>query len=466
MLSAGLRSVDITPPIGTPLAGFYSRIQPSTDVLDPLLASVLVLQSGGSQVVLVACDILSLKGHLATQVRQAVAEAVGVDVSRVLVNCSHTHSGPLLGIGADDPKGLAVEQAPYFEQLKAKLAGAARAAAASLAPARIAVGHIESRAGVNRRTDTDGRVVIGINPSGPHDPRLKVLRIEGDDGPVAVLASYACHPIVLGPKSRAISADFVGPMRQVVEQGAGAPFIFLQGAAGDQGPAIGVDAPAWRRESMGRQLGHQVLTVFEELGSAYYATRSEVFESVAPLTNVHLTRLPDDPVVVDALETEVRLPLQAAPEREQFEAHLRAAQQAVQELSAAGAPLWQVQVQEVQATWAAKMLRLLESGPLQREVAAQLQAVRVGDIALVSLPVEPFIRTALEIEAASPAKHTLVLGYTNGCEGYVPTPDEYARGGYEVENSYKLYGLPAPFAVGADGVLRDESVALVKRLFA
>jgi len=70
----------------------------------------------------------------------------------------------------------------------------------------------------------------------------------------------------------------------------------------------------------------------------------------------------------------------------------------------------------------------------------EIQVLRIGDVAIVAIPGEPFAEMALEIRARSKFKHTVVAGYSNGCIGYMPTPESYAQGGYEVDSSYKYYG--------------------------
>jgi hypothetical protein len=77
-------------------------------------------------------------------------------------------------------------------------------------------------------------------------------------------------------------------------------------------------------------------------------------------------------------------------------------------------------------------------------------ALRWGSAVLVALPGEPFAAAALEIRAhADPGDTVLVAGYSDGCPGYLPPAEEYAHGGYEVEEAHRYYGLPGPFAQGA-----------------
>src|SRR4051812_15912676 len=96
-LQAGVARADITPPVGIDLGGFYTREGPSTHVLDRLTATALVLQSGERMQVIVACDLLSFRGEVGADLRRRVASALRLPEEYVLLNASHTHSGPVLG---------------------------------------------------------------------------------------------------------------------------------------------------------------------------------------------------------------------------------------------------------------------------------------------------------------------------------------------------------------------------------
>ena len=80
----------------------------------------------------------------------------------------------------------------------------------------------------------------------------------------------------------------------------------------------------------------------------------------------------------------------------------------------------------------------------------EVQALALGDLALVSAACEPFVETGLAVKAASPFARTFFAGYTNGCVGYVPTAHAFPYGGYEIDRAYLGYRLPAPVAPEAE----------------
>lgn len=99
---------------------------------------------------------------------------------------------------------------------------------------------------------------------------------------------------------------------------------------------------------------------------------------------------------------------------------------------------------------------------LKQEI--QIQVMRVGSTALIAIPGEPFIEIALAIKARSKFKHTIVAGYSNGCIGYMPTPEAIEKGGYEVESAYKYYDI-APLAPLAYNMIVEVAVQLCDEVY-
>lgn len=467
-LYAGVARADITPPVGIDLGGFYTRTGPSTHVLDPLTATALLLRVGGTSLLIVACDVLSFRGELGIQVREFIARAVSMAAMHVMPAASHTHSGPALGthLRTSLHTGQALPYA-YRENLLHTLAGLALEAKHNVQPARLAVGEGMSTIGVNRRECVaGGRIVIGMNEEGVADRSVGVLRVDAiSGGTLAIVVNYTCHPIVLGPKSRAISADYPGAMRRIVEDTAGAPCLFVQGACGDAGPVCGEDAgpPGVRR--LGSILGHEVSRVFWSLDPRPVDRRKVIFESVAPLTNLIESSLPEPPHMLDVVERSVDLPLLEPPSLE--EVRRWSAQLSGTARSDVASKSDQIELAkiEVQQAWCTYLMELYENGVVPQSVAVTVVALRIDDLGVVALPLEPFAGIGLDIKLGSPAAATWVVGYAHGCAGYVPSPGAYAEGGYEVETSYKLYRLPAPFAPKSYELLVDTGRALLAELF-
>lgn len=234
-VQVGVAKVDLTPPIGGTTTGYSSA--PTTDgVHDPVEARVLVLKSAETTVALVSWDLCIFNSPWL----HARREALGLDV--LLLSNTHTHAGPNLREESfpspDNPWRVTVEQRTYE---------AIESALSNLFEATFAAGIGEIPLGYNRLVrQSGGYAATYFNnperiPYGPIDPTVNVLRINDDSGATrVVLVNTACHPVVLGPRNRKISAGFPGVMRRRVEESLGGDVMafFFQGGAGDVNPLI------------------------------------------------------------------------------------------------------------------------------------------------------------------------------------------------------------------------------------
>jgi hypothetical protein len=258
-ITAGVARTDITPPIGTPLAGYGARrAAPSTGVHDPTEARALIIDAGVEKIALVSVDHLGFDHGMVERIRATASEATHILPDHIFVMSSHTHSGggaymemlPLLAnvlAGKFDPKIRA-----HYEL---RTAEAIIAANKTLRPARIAIASGEAR-GISRFRST-------WPPDGPVDPEVGVIRIDSVETgkPMAVLMNFAAHPTVLGPENMTYSADFVGYARDAVERmiGGGVMAIFANGAQGTIAPRAFVGDDAWKRaENVGSILAAEV----------------------------------------------------------------------------------------------------------------------------------------------------------------------------------------------------------------
>jgi neutral ceramidase len=261
-LKAGVGKADITPPIGTPLAGYGARAaKPSTGVHDPCEARALVIDNGTQRLAFVAVDHLGFDHGMVERIRAIASEATHISADHIFVMSSHTHSGggafmemlPALATilaGKFDPNARS-----FYEQ---RTAEAIIAADKNLKPARIAFGAGEAR-GISRFRST-------WPPNGPVDPEVGVARIDSaaSGKPMAVLMNFAAHPTVLGPDNMTFSADYVGYARRAVEKmiGGDVVAIFANGAQGTVAPRAFLGDDQWERaENVGTILAAEVFKV-------------------------------------------------------------------------------------------------------------------------------------------------------------------------------------------------------------
>jgi neutral ceramidase len=457
---AGVGRVVITPPLTAPHAGWGAQTHVLPDGVEAdLWATALAVDDGTTRAVWIDLDLVVISRAEAEAICAAVAAVVDVPPQQVRVSVTHNHAGPPPSAWDWADQGKAALRA-YYELLPEQAAGAARLAARALRPARLAVGTGASRVAANRReTAPDGRAATGVNPAGPIDPQVFVLRIDARDGrPIAAVVGYTMHPTTLGPSNRLISPDWPGHLKRTVEAATGATCLFAQGATGDVGPGpdgFTDDVSAIHR--LGAQVGCEAARVWHGLRLPPVRHRHErVWESGAPLGKWVAEPLPEEPAIVRVATRWIELPVVAQPPLTEAEARVEAAQRRLDDLRAAGAPAAEIEA----ATFVTKRANMAHWRALtyggKTSVPIELHLLRLGPSVLAGVEGEPFVEIGLAIKERSPLPATWFGGYTGGWAGYIPTADAYPHQGYEVETS--------PFAPDAAARLVDETVAALDEL--
>ena len=412
-LQAGYAQVNITPPIGIWMTGFAARARPADGVHDTLYAKALVVQSGDTQVALVALDLLQLDPAIVRSVREMVEDWTDIPPSHLLLNATHTHSGP----AAYQFNAMGPMDESYCKHLGRQIATAVKLADDDLRPAGIRYGTSQARIGVNRRQRAaDGSVRLGKSPDRPYDPTVHAMCVEWEDGRSVVLFSHAAHPVILGGHNLHFSADYCGVACRVIED---APeqtsAMFLQGCCGNINADLG-DGSFAHVESVGQSLGAAAL---------------EAVKSASPI----------EVDSVGAIDEVVQLPLQAPPSLEDADRQVEELEGKLGKIDVSEDPDGvSTRVARGMLDWAIRVRARAAHGNRGRHQPMAVQAVRIGDIAFCGLEAETFIEIGREIAARSPFDATMCLGTTNGCIGYLPTAESYPEGGYEVTEAIKYYG--------------------------
>lgn len=449
----GLARRDTTPP-----AGIYARMWGASThdfaegVHRPLTTTALALQATPADRprLLVALDI-ALLGDLGgtsdeDRVLAPVREALGLEPGELLVNCSHTHAAPWAAMSRSDmPGGELI--GPYLDQLSEAILSAGREALDLLAPATLT--WATGRCDLARNRDLpdpatkDGRIVCGFNPVAPADDTLVVGRVTcADDGRVlGTIVNYACHPTTLAWANTLISPDFIGAMRELVEEHTGgAPCLFLQGASGELAPAhqyVGDPAVA---DQHGRRLGFSALSTLEGMLPPCYGLRYDrLVESGAPLA-VWLPAAFEPSRVLSGGLVDVPLPLKPMPSVAELEA-----QHAATEDRALAERLFRKLA----------IARNLSGGDHQVFPA---WVWRVGNSILVAHPNEAYSCFQEDLRRAFPDATVIVMN-TSGAEmGYLYPPELDDLDLYQVWQT--------PFSKDALPTLTERCVAEGRRLFA
>ena len=404
------RDATLTPPSLTAGAA-QAIITPSRDpeaIHDDLYVRVLVLGDGTSRYALVTADLLVLhEGHVETM-KQGIAERTGIPAGNITINVSHTHNVPWPGGEWED--GLT-----YGEWLtKTFIETTARADAARV-PAVLKVDRIPVQAGFNRRLPVRGGVDVWMypNPNGPIVPYTDILAAYGaeDDKRIAVLFTYAAHPVIVHKSSDKITADLPGTtvkhLTDLVTRNGEFPMegviMFGQGNGGN------VNAYPLRG-------GFQACDV---AGDNFATTIGMLIDAQDVAPGQIKTR-----------EVTLKLPCITPPSVEEVEA---------------------LMVQNPEDRRLDRLLRTAQTGPAERFREYTIQAIQLSDeLVILAMPGETFCDYSLFAVNASPYEHTIVLGFSNGGDGYVASRAAYEMGlagGYEAAltgNSLgnNPYGLP------------------------
>jgi hypothetical protein len=406
----GTAKATITPPPGTPLAGFGFRDHGAEAVFDELEVHALWFQgeptsAGASDAVcIITADLIGFSTSITDAVRAALHQTYGTAPERVLLHASHTHSGPqtcenMIGVGAAVPD--------VVENVIQRTLEVAEQARRDLRRVTLRAGRgcCEGYA-INRRVVTNDRAISGPNPAGVRDDEVTVIACHDahSDALRALLFHFTCHPTTMGDYR--ITADYPGTARRHIEQAlGGASVAFLQGCCGDVRPnCTFIGGKQFRRGqsedviAFGAALGESVLQVVQ--GS---------MQALTPALGAR-TRTLD-------------LPLAGHPSRNELE-QLHSAGNALQQASAG---------------------RLLASPPSNTRPLTLQRIDLAEEATLIAMGGEVCCDYGHFIKQLGRQRYLLPLGYSNGLVGYIPSARMFREEGYEVTDSCIYFGLPSPF---------------------
>jgi hypothetical protein len=429
-LQAGAARRIITPPPGIFLIGYGDRSKGNTGVHDDLTATALVLSDGITRLALVALDMLAINEFVVDRVRTRVAPI------EVLICCSHTHSGPIAYAGA----GSSHKDRKQIDGLVDHIVSAVLEADAGVVPARLEYANGKAGIAINRREKMpDGRMEIGRNPQGEVDRSLQVISILKKGGErLATLVNFACHGTVLGPDNLLASADWIGAMRTRVEVELGGLGLFLQGAAANLNPDMyWDDARAFEMVlEQGRSVAEAVLTAVRA-GS----------KQLRPL-----------PLMIERVETwlPTESPVTGLHPPKNYGKSL---------LAMAHLPGWMAFLADPLLNQRYPWKSRIEARDGFWSVPMRVNAVRMGELALVTFAAETFTEIGLRIKQNSPARHTLFTSLTDGCISYLHTADSHSEGGYEVDTAPLAYRYPGRLKAECEAIALDRTRHLLARLW-
>ena len=398
---AGCAQQIITPPVGVSLAGyFHDRV--SKYVRDPLYAKAIVLEIGSSRLAIVACDLISVSEEVTAPARSFIQEETGIPPENALICATHTHTGPEVRLNSVVPR-----HDEWSKNLPRFIADSVKMAADSMFEATLHPGRTQAEGySFNRlfrlkdgseQFGKRGRDAEIVSEAGPIDPELQTLSVVDGSGELrGLLVNFPLHPDVIGGgNADFISADWPGELAKNIAAvyGKGVVTPILQGAAGDinHAPHSPTHLPV-RGQKKAVQLGRALA------GAAMYAA-----ERAEPM---------NPSILAGGIDT-LSIPYYTRDEA------IMAEMEALKEKGDPG-------------PFEKYLINRTESWPHDGKNAdVPIQAMRIGDVALIGLPAEIFVRIGLEIKHFSPAPFTFVVSLANARSStYVPTTDQAERGAY------------------------------------
>ena len=411
MLKAGFARLDITPPFGTPIAGyFHERI--TKGVLDPLELNALAVSDGENTAVIIACDIIGIRMTVSDRIRGRIAKKTGLPVKNIFLTALHQHTTFRL---MDTPAVGNATDPVYLETLYRKFEDIACLAIDDLsdATAETAEGETDVQLSfVRRYLMKEGPVATNpkrldpniIGPASDPDNTVRLVRFRRTDKKDIALVNFSTHPDVIGGEK--VSADWPGFTRRFVEKdNDNISCIVINGAQGDVNHINFQAAKQWDdRYAHSRFMGRTIADTVKKL---WDKTTPQKDGRVQGLTTVIYSK--------------------TNTEGEEKYAECRAFLDAEK----AGTLGYKPHITEL--AFASRIVRLrLET--IYRPVP--ISVIGFGNIALVGFGGEPFTVYATNARNAAPDKFVIAACCANGAESYLPSAKSFSEGGYESSGSF------------------------------
>ena len=242
----GVATVKVTPQKMLFMAGYAARKKPAEGKVQDLFAKALALQDEqGNKIVFVTLDLIGVPQALRHAVAERAEKEFKLPQANLVMNASHTHSGPSLRttpLTEEDKKNPKAQDSwDYTQKLQDEIVGVVGKAIAGVQPARLTWNKARCGFAMNRRRDytlppDDPNANKAPNPKGPVDHEVPALRVEAPDGTLrATLFGYACHNTSLGFYN--YCGDYAGFAQEYLqEHRPGFTALFLMGCGADQNP--------------------------------------------------------------------------------------------------------------------------------------------------------------------------------------------------------------------------------------
>jgi hypothetical protein len=419
---AGVARGPITPP-----TGIYARLWGSAkhDIAEgvhrPLLATCLYFcdVNNLNPLALFALDLSWWRSTLdELEIRRAILEDCGLAEHQVILHVSHSHAAPpTLSELSDRPGGHLISA--YREQIKSTCTRLLSEARTNVRASTLSWGIGACRLAFNRDlvSPVDGKVIVGLNPVKKADETLLVGRIVDTAGNiVATIVNYACHPTSVGGANRLISPDYVGAMREAVENDTrGAPCMFLHGASGDLTPRRSFESNVSAADENGREIGYAALATLASMYPAGMALEYAGIEESGAKLAMWRERSATPSVVIRARRETVALEFVDMPTRAEL-------QQAIASSN-----------EEFMRERLRRKMGLRAVMDDAGKADFPYWVWQLGDAFFVALPAEAHSPFQIGLRERFPHHSLAVLNIANGYLSYLPPREGYSLNTYQAQ---------------------------------
>lgn len=417
----GIATKDVTPTQSMWLGGYASRNHPSEGIRQKIWIKAVALEDAlGNQGVMVSMDLISIPKDLSDKVRHRLAKDYLLNRSQILLNISHTHTGPEIRPLAWNMEAAEKQKIEnYVQYLEDEIVALVGAALAKKERASLSVGQGITRFQVNRRNNQERLLRSYTELKGPNDYAVPVIAVRDEGGALrAVLFSYACHPTVLSDYQ--FSGDYPGYAQEALESlYPGVTAMFFQGAGGDQNP-----------------LPRRKPELAEQYGETLAAAVKRVLQSEMEIL----------PASLAMSYAEIPIGMQEGPPCAED------LQQIVSDtISQPGYLRHRAQV---------LLDRLNSKEGLKKDYPYPVQVWNIGNQPLFALGGELLIGYAIELKRIF-GDHVIILGYSNDVMGYIPTVTVLREGGYEGNRSPYFTN---PWEANIEYLIIDQAQKLAKEI--
>lgn len=425
MFQAGFARVDVTPPLGTELTGYFKK-RISDGILDPIFLNALAIRSDEDTALIITGDFMYSIEKALTHYRWLITEKTGVPMDHILIQSIHQHTSTSAGIGGPT-------DAQYRDVLDRKFCDVAVMAIDDLKEASISIAQKETAepiSFVRRFRMTDGSTKTNPNrkhrelidhPIGEADNTVRLVKFERKEGKDIALVNFQTHPDVIGGNK--FSADWPGFTRRFIEEALPVHCILVNGCEGDTNHH-NIDIPSEQNtgyeysQYMGRVLTDTVVSSWDQ---------TEPVAAGTITAKVVTKRIPTN--------------MNGIEEIDECIAMYQAYQEGTLDKKFAMHELGEL-----------RRIAEMENATLVQSVPVSL--IAFGKIALIGYGGEPFTEYADIPRAAVPDLFVLSACLANGAQGYLPSVSAFEEGGYEA--------CTTNFTASVAPVLQNEAIKMLK----